>query len=119
MKSRPPRERRRRAPRRRPTIRDMSLSTSDLAHLVTALVLLLAAAHGCGFLFRQLRQPPVLGEVLGGLLLGPTSSGSGCCRSSILRPSWGRHEARRPSLWFSRSGSRSPRSPLSPAYSTT
>jgi K+:H+ antiporter len=53
----------------------MSLSTSDLAHLVTALVLLLAAAHGCGYLFRRLRQPPVLGEVLGGLLLGPTVFG--------------------------------------------
>jgi Kef-type K+ transport system membrane component KefB len=50
----------------------MSLSTSDLAHLAAALILLLAAAHGCGFLFRLLRQPPVLGEVMGGLLLGPT-----------------------------------------------
>lgn len=53
----------------------MSLSASDLAHLVIALVLLLAAAHGCGYLFRRLRQPAVLGEVLGGLLLGPTVLG--------------------------------------------
>jgi Kef-type K+ transport system membrane component KefB len=59
----------------------MSFSTSDLAHLVTALVLLLAAAHGCGALFRRLRQPPVLGEVLGGLLLGPTLFGR-------LLPEW-------------------------------
>jgi Kef-type K+ transport system membrane component KefB len=50
----------------------MSFSTSDLAHLAVALILLLAAAHGCGFLFRRLRQPVVLGEVTGGLLLGPT-----------------------------------------------
>lgn len=50
----------------------MSFSTSDLAHLAAALILLLAAAHGCGFLFRLLRQPVVLGEVMGGLLLGPT-----------------------------------------------
>jgi Kef-type K+ transport system membrane component KefB len=53
----------------------MGLSTSDLAHLVTALVLLLAAAHGCGHLFRHFRQPAVIGEVLGGLLLGPTVCG--------------------------------------------
>jgi K+:H+ antiporter len=50
----------------------MSFSTSDLAHLAAALVVLLAAAHGCGLLFRLLRQPVVLGEVTGGLLLGPT-----------------------------------------------
>jgi Kef-type K+ transport system membrane component KefB len=50
----------------------MSLSTADLAHLVVALLLLLAAAQGCGYLFRRLRQPAVLGEVLGGMLLGPT-----------------------------------------------
>jgi Kef-type K+ transport system membrane component KefB len=46
----------------------VSSSTADLAHLAAALILLLAAAHGCGFLFRRLRQPPVLGEVVGGLL---------------------------------------------------
>ncbi len=50
----------------------MTLTTSDLAHLAAALILLLAAAHGCGYLFRRLRQPVVIGEVLGGLLLGPT-----------------------------------------------
>src|SRR5262245_21524776 len=59
----------------------MSLSTSDLAHLAAALVLLLVAAHGCGFLFRLLRQPVVLGEVIGGLLLGPTVLGR-------LLPGW-------------------------------
>ena len=69
-------------PRRRPPP-DMSLSTSDLAHLVTALVLLLAAAHGCGYLFRRFRQPAVLGEVMGGLLLGPTVLGR-------LLPDWQR-----------------------------
>ncbi|HEY7213225.1 MAG TPA: cation:proton antiporter [Thermoanaerobaculia bacterium] len=54
---------------------------SDLAHLAAALVLLLAAAHGCGFLFRLFRQPVVLGEVIGGLLLGPTLLGR-------LLPGW-------------------------------
>jgi Kef-type K+ transport system membrane component KefB len=50
----------------------MTFSAFDLAHLAAALILLLAAAHGCGFLFRRFRQPVVLGEVMGGLLLGPT-----------------------------------------------
>src|SRR5688572_28733084 len=59
----------------------MSLSMSDLAHLAAALVLLLAAAHGCGFLFRRFRQPVVLGEVMGGLVLGPTELGH-------LLPGW-------------------------------
>lgn len=54
---------------------------SDLAHLAAALVLLLAAAHGCGFLFRLFRQPVVIGEVIGGLLLGPTLLGR-------LLPGW-------------------------------
>jgi Kef-type K+ transport system membrane component KefB len=53
----------------------MTFSTSDLAHLIAALTLLLVAAHGCGYLFRRIRQPPVIGEVLGGLLLGPTIFG--------------------------------------------
>lgn len=59
----------------------MSVSTPDLAHLAAALTLLLAAAHGCGFLFRLLRQPVVLGEVMGGLFLGPTLFGR-------LLPDW-------------------------------
>jgi hypothetical protein len=50
----------------------MSLSASDLAHLAVALILLLAASHGCGYLCRRWRQPVVIGEVIGGLLLGPT-----------------------------------------------
>src|SRR5437763_12502010 len=61
--------------------RPMTLSTSDLAHLVVALVLLLAAAHGGGLLFRRFRQPAVIGEVVGGLLLRPTLFGR-------LLPGW-------------------------------
>lgn len=53
----------------------MNLSTPDLAHLLLALALLLTAAHGLGYLFRRLRQPPVIGEILGGLMLGPTLFG--------------------------------------------
>jgi len=59
----------------------MSLSNADVTHLLLALVLLLVAAHGLGWLFVRLRQPKVAGEILGGLLLGPTVFG-------LLLPSW-------------------------------
>jgi Kef-type K+ transport system membrane component KefB len=59
----------------------MNLGTSDMAHLLLALSLLLTAAHGLGHLFRSFRQPPVIGEILGGLLLGPTCFG-------VFLPHW-------------------------------
>ena len=59
----------------------MSLSSADLAHLIAAVVLLLVAAHGLGRLAVRLRQPRVAGEILGGLLLGPTLFG-------LLAPGW-------------------------------
>jgi Kef-type K+ transport system membrane component KefB len=59
----------------------MSLSNADLTHLLLALVLLLVAAHSLGRLFVRLHQPRVAGEILGGLLLGPTLFG-------LLLPSW-------------------------------
>jgi Kef-type K+ transport system membrane component KefB len=37
---------------------------------------MLAAALGCGQIMRALRQPAVLGELLGGILLGPTVLGA-------------------------------------------
>lgn len=40
------------------------------------LLLLLTAAHALGALFARLRQPRVVGEILGGALLGPTVLGS-------------------------------------------
>jgi len=61
----------------------LSLSNADLVHLLLALLLLLLAAHGLGLLFVRLRQPKVAGEILGGLLLGPTLFG-------LLLPSWQR-----------------------------
>ncbi|MGW4894272.1 cation:proton antiporter [Kitasatospora sp. NPDC004240] len=51
------------------------MSQADLFRLLTALVLLLLSAHLTGRLFGRLRQPPVIGEILGGLLLGPTLLG--------------------------------------------
>jgi len=54
----------------------MTLSVDDLARLLLALALLLSAAHASGYLFSRLRQPRVIGEILGGLLLGPTVCGA-------------------------------------------
>jgi len=54
----------------------MGLSTSDIAHLLIALAVLLVAAHACGSLFASVRQPRVIGEIVGGLLLGPTVLGA-------------------------------------------
>ena len=53
----------------------MSLSNGDTLHLLLTLSVLLAAAHAVGFLFVTLRQPRVAGEIVGGLLLGPTVLG--------------------------------------------
>ena len=61
----------------------MSLSNADVSRLVLALVLLLVSAHALGRLCTRLRQPKVAGEILGGLLLGPTLFG-------LLLPSWQR-----------------------------
>jgi Kef-type K+ transport system membrane component KefB len=54
----------------------VNLSGSDIASLLVALGLLLLAAHGVGHLFTLLRQPRVIGEITGGLLLGPTLFGA-------------------------------------------
>jgi Kef-type K+ transport system membrane component KefB len=54
----------------------MSLTTAEIARVVLALGLLLIAAHSCGQLCARFRQPPVIGEILGGLILGPTIFGA-------------------------------------------
>ncbi|WP_329256075.1 cation:proton antiporter [Actinoallomurus sp. NBC_01490] len=54
----------------------MSLHLVDVAHILIALTLLILLAHLFGHLFGVLRQPPVIGEILGGLLLGPTVLGA-------------------------------------------
>ncbi len=53
----------------------MTIADADLARLIVAVILLLVFAHGLGHLFGRLGQPPVIGEILGGLLLGPTLLG--------------------------------------------
>jgi len=54
----------------------MSLTDAELGKVVLALVALLCAAHLMGRLFARMRQPPVIGEIVGGLMLGPTLLGA-------------------------------------------
>jgi Kef-type K+ transport system membrane component KefB len=51
----------------------LSFADIDLTRLLVALAVLLIAAHGMGSLFARFRQPPAIGEILGGILLGPTA----------------------------------------------
>jgi Kef-type K+ transport system membrane component KefB len=53
----------------------VSLKNAEVAHVLLALVVLLAAAHLGGYLFARMRQPQVIGEILAGLVLGPTVLG--------------------------------------------
>ena len=46
-----------------------------LLHVLLAMATVIVAARGVGFLFARLRQPPVMGEVLAGILLGPSLLG--------------------------------------------
>ncbi|HZS41224.1 MAG TPA: cation:proton antiporter [Polyangia bacterium] len=51
------------------------MSTADVVRLAAGLGLILVTAHGFGRLAGQLRQPPVVGEILAGILLGPSLLG--------------------------------------------
>jgi Kef-type K+ transport system membrane component KefB len=62
----------------------MTLAGTDVLRLLMALGLLVIAAHAVGHAFVMLRQPRVIGEIVGGLLLGPTVLG-------VVVPSW--HDA--------------------------
>jgi Kef-type K+ transport system membrane component KefB len=64
--------------------RVVTLAGSDVARLLLTLGVLVIAAHVVGHVFAHLRQPRVIGEIVGGLLLGPTILGA-------LMPSW--HDA--------------------------
>jgi Kef-type K+ transport system membrane component KefB len=54
----------------------LAFSDIDLARLLIALAVLLLAAHGMGSLFARFHQPAAIGEILGGVLLGPSALGA-------------------------------------------
>ncbi len=54
----------------------MALSEADLFHLLLAVTLLLFLAHAVGAIFARWHQPRVIGEIVGGFLLGPTVLGA-------------------------------------------
>jgi K+:H+ antiporter len=49
---------------------------SPLSILLFQVVLIVAAARGLGHLFRKIGQPPVIGEIVAGILLGPSLLGA-------------------------------------------
>ncbi|MFF4710752.1 cation:proton antiporter [Streptomyces eurythermus] len=51
------------------------MGATETVRLLAALTTVCVVAHGCGFLFAALRQPPVIGEIVGGILLGPSFLG--------------------------------------------
>jgi Kef-type K+ transport system membrane component KefB len=51
------------------------VSNTELGSLTIFLFLLLAAARLCGHLFTRLHQPKVVGEIVAGVLLGPSLVG--------------------------------------------
>jgi Kef-type K+ transport system membrane component KefB len=48
---------------------------NHLLHVLLALAVVIITARGVGALFKLLGQPPVIGEVVGGILLGPSFLG--------------------------------------------
>lgn len=46
-----------------------------LLHVLLAMIVIIVAARAMGFVFRRIGQPPVVGEVVAGILLGPTLLG--------------------------------------------
>jgi Kef-type K+ transport system membrane component KefB len=55
-----------------------------LAHLLLALLVVVAAARLLGVLFRRIHQPPVIGEVVAGILLGPSFLGAVAPRATAF-----------------------------------
>ena len=49
--------------------------TDVLLHVLLALVVVIIASRALGMVFRYLQQPPVIGEVIAGIMLGPSLLG--------------------------------------------
>jgi Kef-type K+ transport system membrane component KefB len=52
-----------------------SSNADVLLHVLLALVVVIVAARACGALCKRIHQPPVIGEVIAGILLGPSLLG--------------------------------------------
>lgn len=52
------------------------MSDSETARFFLSLVVLLIGAFGCGQLFERLKMPRVIGEIAGGIVLGPSVLGA-------------------------------------------
>jgi len=59
-----------------PGVARTSQSIDVLLHVLLALLVIIVVARILGLAFRRLRQPPVIGEVVAGILLGPSLLGS-------------------------------------------
>lgn len=57
-------------------VRVNTMTTAEFGAFAGRLLVLFAAAHILGFLFTRLRQPRVVGEILAGVLLGPSVFGN-------------------------------------------
>ena len=53
----------------------ITLSNMELTRFFFAIVLLLVSAHWFGYIFQRFKMPRVIGEIVGGLVLGPTLLG--------------------------------------------
>src|SRR3989338_6216523 len=53
----------------------ITLADSELIRFFLAITLLLFFAHICGFISSKLKMPKVIGEILGGVILGPSLFG--------------------------------------------
>jgi Kef-type K+ transport system membrane component KefB len=53
----------------------ITLSNMELTRFFFAIVLLLVTAHWFGYIFQRFKMPRVIGEIVGGLILGPTLLG--------------------------------------------
>lgn len=68
------------------------MSNSETGSVVLLLLVVLSSAHVFGYLFTRIRQPRVIGEILAGLVLGPTLLGGyfpgslagGSARNSVI-----------------------------------
>src|SRR5947209_1714801 len=57
-------------------IKPPSVSESTIAYVLLDTAIIIAVARLVGLLFKRIGQPPVIGEIIAGLILGPSLLGS-------------------------------------------